>query len=254
MIIYKTTNIINNKIYIGQDKNNNPNYIGSGNLIKYAIKKYGKENFIKEILYYCLTINELNEKERFYIKQYNSTDKNIGYNISVGGTNGVMLFRKHTKETIEKMKNSSIGKKKSESHCKNIGLSKKGRIVSDEEKRKRSENSPLKGIKKLPMSDEIKKKISETKKGTKHRKETILKLRELNIGSKNYFYGKKHSEEFLKSKRKKIIQISLNDEFIKEWESLSEASKNLNIYVSNICNVLKGRYKTTGGFKFTYYE
>lgn len=42
MIIYKTTNLINNKIYIGQDKNNNPKYLGSGDLLKKAIKKYEK--------------------------------------------------------------------------------------------------------------------------------------------------------------------------------------------------------------------
>ena len=42
MIIYKTTNLINHKIYIGQDSNNNPNYLGSGHLVKQAINKYSK--------------------------------------------------------------------------------------------------------------------------------------------------------------------------------------------------------------------
>ena len=50
MIIYKTTNLINKKIYIGQDTKNNPNYLGSGKYFKYALKKYGKENFSKEII------------------------------------------------------------------------------------------------------------------------------------------------------------------------------------------------------------
>ena len=47
MIIYKTTNLVNKKIYIGQDSKNNPEYLGSGAIVKKAIKKYGKENFKK---------------------------------------------------------------------------------------------------------------------------------------------------------------------------------------------------------------
>jgi len=109
MIIYKTTNLVNGKIYIGQDSKNNSEYFGSGDLIKSAIKKYGKKNFIKEILCVCNTIDELNSKEKFYISEYNSTDKNIGYNITVGGTNGTMLHRKHTKETKEKMSENMKG-------------------------------------------------------------------------------------------------------------------------------------------------
>ena len=42
MQVYKITNLLNNRIYIGQDSNSNPNYFGSGKLIKQAIKKYGK--------------------------------------------------------------------------------------------------------------------------------------------------------------------------------------------------------------------
>lgn len=49
MIIYKTINIINNKIYIGRDMHNNPNYLGSGYILSKAIKKYNKENFKKEL-------------------------------------------------------------------------------------------------------------------------------------------------------------------------------------------------------------
>lgn len=254
MVIYQTTNVINNKIYIGQDKNNNQNYLGSGNLIKKVIKKYGKENFIKEILCTCSTIDELNDKEKYYINKYQSTNKDIGYNIAVGGTDGVMLNRKHSEETKQKMRNSSLGKKKSEMHCKNIGLSKKGRIISEEERKRRSDFSPLKGVKKTPLSDDIKKKISESKKGKKVSKNTKEKMRISHLGNKNPFYGKKHSEEFMMTKRKRIKQLTINNDFIKEWESISEASKKLNIYSGNICKVLKGQYKTTGGYIFKYIE
>jgi hypothetical protein len=50
MIIYKTTNIVNGKIYIGQDKYDNPNYLGSGKILQLSFQKYGIENFRKEIL------------------------------------------------------------------------------------------------------------------------------------------------------------------------------------------------------------
>lgn len=252
MIIYKTTNLINNKIYIGQDKNNDPDYLGSGNLIKKAIKKYGKENFSKEILCECNTIDELNDKERFYINEYSSMNKKIGYNIAVGGTNGVMLNRKHSEETKKKMSISSLGKKKSENHCKNLSLSLKGRIMPVEERKRRSEQSPLKGQKKCPLSSETKQKISNSKKGRHPSKETRDKMRESHMGIKNSFYGKKHTEDFMKTKRKVILQLTLNNKFIKEWKSISEASKELNIYSSNICKVLKGTYKMSGGFKFKY--
>jgi hypothetical protein len=48
-IIYLTTNQINGKIYIGQTSINKHGYIGSGKLLKKAIKKYGKNNFIRTI-------------------------------------------------------------------------------------------------------------------------------------------------------------------------------------------------------------
>ena len=252
MIIYKTTNLINNKIYIGQDKNNDPNYLGSGDLIKRAIKKYGRENFLKEILCICNTIDELNDKERFYINKYSSINKKIGYNIAVGGTNGVMLNRMHSNETKIKMRMSALCKKKSEEHCKNIGLSKKGKVMSDEEKKRRSEFSPLKGIKKEPLSIETKQKISNSKKGKHPSKETRDKMSISRTGNKNPFYGKTHTEEYLLRKRKPIIQLDINDNFIKEWPSITDASEYLKIKCSGISFVLKGKYKTSGGFKFKY--
>ena len=71
MIIYKTTNLITKKIYIGKDGKNNPKYYGSGIFLKNAIKKYGKENFVKEILEYCNTEEELNNAEIKWIAFYN---------------------------------------------------------------------------------------------------------------------------------------------------------------------------------------
>ena len=70
--VYKTTNLINNKIYIGQHKwtghEIDPKYLGSGKILKEAIKTYGKENFKCEILEWCESFDELNKRERYWEK------------------------------------------------------------------------------------------------------------------------------------------------------------------------------------------
>ena len=83
--IYKITNKINNKCYIGQSINIKRRFNGhkSGDHNEYlenAIKKYGIDNFNFEILEECKK-NELNEKEIFYIKLYKSVNRRYGYNI-----------------------------------------------------------------------------------------------------------------------------------------------------------------------------
>lgn len=85
-VIYKITNLINNKIYIGQKVNLSKfnNYWGLGNYIKRSIKKYGKENFKKEILEYTYSKQELDELEVYYIWEFNSNNKEIGYNQTIG--------------------------------------------------------------------------------------------------------------------------------------------------------------------------
>jgi len=85
MIIYKTTNLIDGKIYIGQDSKDDDKYYGSGYIIRRAIKKYGKLNFKREILERCSSKSELNEREIFWIDKLKSRDPDIGYNITAGG-------------------------------------------------------------------------------------------------------------------------------------------------------------------------
>ena len=63
MVIYEIKNLINGKKYIGKDSKNNPNYLGSGKYLKLAIKKYGKHNFIKEILFETDDFEKLKAKE-----------------------------------------------------------------------------------------------------------------------------------------------------------------------------------------------
>lgn len=100
MLIYKITNNLNGKIYIGlytKSLTSFKNYWGSGVIISKAIKKYGKLNFSKIILEDNIQIVEsLFEKEKYYISKYNSTHPSIGYNISEGGQGH---FSKHSDTT-----------------------------------------------------------------------------------------------------------------------------------------------------------
>lgn len=132
MIIYKTTNLINNKIYVGKDTNNNDKYLGSGLLLQNAILKYGKQNFTKEILQICNNLIELNDAEIYWIKHYNSTDKNIGYNISLGGNGGDTYTNNpklnEIKEKFKGDKNPFFGKKHNENTHKIISDTHKGKI------------------------------------------------------------------------------------------------------------------------------
>lgn len=95
MIIYKTTNLINNKIYIGKDKKNNSKYLGSGKILKRAIKKYGQENFKKEILETCIDLEHLNEREKYWIEVLTPD-----YNIAKGGDGGDTFTNNPNKEKI----------------------------------------------------------------------------------------------------------------------------------------------------------
>lgn len=85
--IYLTTNLINGKKYIGQHKacKISESYKGSGTLLRYAFKKYGKDNFSVSILKECSSIEDLNESEKFYIKLYDAVNRDDFYNILPGG-------------------------------------------------------------------------------------------------------------------------------------------------------------------------
>ncbi|HBP40144.1 TPA: hypothetical protein DD450_04695 [Candidatus Woesebacteria bacterium] len=94
--IYKITNKINNKVYIGLTIQNdvlNDRY--KGNLLsthnqhlKFSISKYGIENFCIETIYWANSKEELVSKEKEYIALYNSTNENKGYNKHEGGIGG----------------------------------------------------------------------------------------------------------------------------------------------------------------------
>jgi group I intron endonuclease len=213
--IYKTTNNINGKYYLGMRSTNkdpwNDPYLGSGKFLIKSIKKYGKENFNKEILGFYETREELALIESLIVSQEIVDDRN-SYNMTTGGF-GFSLGHK-----------MGLGKKLSKEHIKNISLSKSGKNNpnfgkprSEETKRKMSKpknsinmHGPKSELHKLKLSnslkghyvsDDTKRKISISNTGKKQSPETIQKRfcrgvsektrEKLSLAGKN----RKHSEE-----------------------------------------------------------
>lgn len=108
MIIYKTTNLVNGKIYIGKDKHNNPKYLGSGKRLDNSINKYGKENFEKVILEYCDSEKHMVEREKYWIKYFDSTNRLTGYNLTHGGEGGDTFSLRSLEEQEQTRKALSI--------------------------------------------------------------------------------------------------------------------------------------------------
>ena len=180
--IYKTTNLITNKIYIGQKHSNiflGSNYLGSGKKLKDAVKCYGKDNFKVELIEEIETKELMDEREIYWISYYNSTNKEIGYNLSEGGNvnrtligeNNPFYGKHHNEETRKKMSEHNshfmLGKHHSEEAKKKISEGNKSKVVSQETRNKLSENAktnPNYGMRGKQVSDDVKEKISLAKK------------------------------------------------------------------------------------------
>lgn len=183
--VYETTCLINSKKYRGihKTKNIQDGYIGSGRSFKLSVKKYGKENFTREILEFCSSYDELLEKEKIYVDEDWVKDKS-NYNLKTGGQSAGILSeesRKKQSETLsEGYRSGRIVKRRVRAYITTPEINKK---ISDSLKEKyehqehnRSGKDPWnknkpgsqvgwnKGLKTGPQSEESKKKKSETLK------------------------------------------------------------------------------------------
>lgn len=154
-LIYKTTNLVNGKVYIGKHKTNcvEDGYLGSGKLLRYAIRKYGVEKFAREILYDCSSEDEMNKIEAELVTE-SFCNESSNYNLCRGGMGGFSFINREginnsnkDKEAIKaKATARMIGKKNPKGSERLIkwheeGRLKppntKGRVQSDEEREMR---------------------------------------------------------------------------------------------------------------------
>ena len=219
---YMVTNNKNGKVYVGshswKGEGLDPNYYGSGKIIKQAVEKYGKENFQVEVLYYYDTVEECRADEERILTEYNVRDCIHSYNIknaAVGMTSEDMTGEKHplygkhhTDETRQKMSQAHKGK--------TLSADTK-RKMSEAQKGKRGKDSPRYG---KHHTDATRKKMSQ---------------------AHNY-------------KKIPIVAIQLSTGKIRVFESKMECARKLNLDPAHIRHCLRGRCKTHKGYTFKYAE
>ena len=127
-IIYKTTNKINDKIYMGLHSTDKleDGYLGSGWILKHALKKHGRENFTREILLVLTSRDEAREIEAMLVDE-SFTNRSDTYNLEIGGMgvedqwgkNNPMygVIPKNAKKIIAEHKDGTILKFESIRHC-----------------------------------------------------------------------------------------------------------------------------------------
>lgn len=228
MCVYKITNTINGKVYIGQSRgvvaqrwrnhiNASGNHISA---IRQAIRKYGFDKFIFSVIDTALTNEDLNKKEEFWINELNTIAPN-GYNLCSGGN----LKKEFSEETKKKMSISGIARWNGV-----VGKNRKRLLLTDEEK------ETLKKIRIAKMAETKKGKPS-PRKGVKLSDEIIKKMRESRIGKE------------VKARWKKIIR---DDGLI--YPSVKIAVKEIGCNKSTLMKHLNGKLKTVYGRTYAYVE
>lgn len=226
MIIYKITNKINNKIYIGQTTGSLQNRwwhhckpSSECVCLSRAIQKYGRENFTIEQIDCACSFDELDVKERYWIEYYDSMDKQKGYNLQSGGHKNHVF----SEETRLKLKNSLKNSVKFKESCR-----------SESRRRKLSESH--KGLKQSPET--IAKKIKHHI-GRKASDECRQRISDSRIG--RFKYGENPNA-------KVVICLETGELF----DCILNASIAKNINKTCISAVCRGKRKTAGGYHWRF--
>ena len=216
--IYQITNLINNKIYVGKHKSvKHPlenSYYGSGKQIIAAIKKYGLENFKKEILHYCNDINELALKEENIVTE-EFIQRTDTYNMHKGGFGGFEHINLDPEKRKEINKQTSIRNKK-------LGLGGTKHWTDDSRKRikEAGKKSQPAAVEKARSPESIAK-----------RKKTFEKIKH-GQGSRNSQYGKIWISNVL---TKEVKRISITDTIPIGWARGKKG------YIQKMCWINNGK-------------
>jgi group I intron endonuclease len=244
--VYKHTNSINGKVYIGITQQELKDRTKSGwgytrnKHFFAAIKKYGWNSFDSEIIEESLALSDALTKETYYINMYKTFDKSRGYNKTLGGENPLILNEEVKAEYSERMKK--------------INLSRKGRPLSDEHKKKISASLtgrkfPNRGKGHL-VSNKTKEKISKANTGKKRTESAIEKNRISHTGIIMKQETKRKISERMKNiKGKKVIGYNIETgDKTKVFNSVQEAAEFFNLVNSScITNCCRGRTKSSAG-------
>jgi group I intron endonuclease len=246
MQIYKTTNLVNSKIYIGKDVKARPSYLGSGLALKSAIKKYGAELFKKEVLEdNIIDKSVLASREKYWIAYYNSNNPNIGYNLTKGGDGGDVCIGRVTinKDNVEK----KVAKSELEFYINNgwkLGL-------TEDHKLNCSIGRKGKGLGKdngnYGNPTGFKGNATSFKPGELHpmynKKQSIDTInKKIETKRKNGTLSNNGSEK----RKKPILQYDLSHNFVKEWSGVREAMNAYN--QARVGDVANGNAKTAAGY------
>jgi group I intron endonuclease len=210
---YITTNLLNGKQYVGDHSTDNLNdgYLGSGTYLQKAIRKYGKENFKREILEQFNTKQEAFEAQEKWINEYNTLSPK-GYNLSPTG--GIGVTNCFSPKSLQKMSESRKGKRHSKETKEKMSISQTGRTFSPKSLQKMSESRKGKSPwnKGIPRTDETKRKISQTEKGKKMSEESKKKISKAMSGINNPMWGIEKSEETKEKIRTTLLGRKISEE------------------------------------------
>jgi len=237
-VIYKATNKINDKVYIGQtirslkrrikEHKNDALNNRSKSPFHAAIRKYGLPNFEWKILDEAKQGRKLDRLECEFIQEYKARDKKKGYNLAKGG--GVLRGKD----------NPFYGKKHAAEVKRRIGLKNKGRTGYHNKGKHLDEETKRKIRKTFEKRGTVKGK-NNPMYGRKHSTETKIKLRELKL-------GRKVPEKYLKHLIKKWL-IIYPDGDRKVIKNLSKFCKENNLNQGNMSMVASGKINHCKGYK-----